>query len=1222
MNEQFFGHTNFALAVEVELNSADGTLALRLEYEAAEFTVSQIESLAGYFERTLTAMAANPEAAQHQFSPLSAAERQQLLVDWNETETSLPDLLIHEWVAQIAEEMGEKTAVSYQNQQLTYAQLNQRANQLAHYLCANGVGPETLVAVYLNRSPEMVIAALAVLKAGGAYLPLDPTYPAERIHFMLEDANVDFLLTTDDLRLTIESPITNLICLDVDWLSIASYSDRNPISDVMVENAAYVIYTSGSTGRPKGVVVTHRGMPNLAQAQHKAFAIGPESRVLQFAAFGFDASVSEMFVTLTAGATLVLASAEAMMPGPDLAKLVQTQGVTAVTLPPSALAIMNPDDFPSLQTVVAAGEACSAEVVTHWAAGRRFVNGYGPTEATVCATTAVLIPDDVKPHIGRPLDNVQLLILNAEQQPVPIGTPGELYIGGIGIARGYLNRPALTAERFVDLRFNRQLSIVNRKFYRTGDLVRYLPNGSIEFLGRLDHQVKIRGYRIELGEIEAMLRRQTAVQDALVVARDDNATGLQLVAYVVGENLAIADLRTDLSQALPIYMIPAAFVPLNAFPLTPNGKIDRRALPVPMVAAVSRYVSPRNDVETVIANLWAETLNVPRVGINDNFFEMGGRSLLGTQLVTRMRQTLRIELPLRAFFNSPTVATIADVVFQPPNDRIRVEKVAQLLIKLSQLSNKETADKLELPDLLLADEGLAETAVPTILPRPQTDDPLPLSFAQRRLWFLQEMTPGSLLFNTPMALRLEGKLDESALGQACQALVERHENLRTTFTAVSGIPQQIVHDSWQVELHKKRVSTEESDNVLQTAVQQPFDLENGPLLRFHLLRLSPTEHILLLVFHHIIVDGWSVGIMLDELTAFYDAFCQNQQPKLPKLPIQYADYTLWQRDWLSGERLQTQLDYWQIELAGDLPLLQMPTDSPRPLVKNHNGAFDSLMLSARLSEQITVLCQQNGATPFMFLLAAFKVLLFRYTAQEDILVGTPIANRQQAELDGLVGFFVNTLVLRSQLDGAQSFRQLLAQVRQTATTAYDHQDVPFEKLVELIQPERNLSYDPLFQVMFTYGEGVMGQRQLSNLTLIPISLNNDMAQFDLTLSVSKENDQFRSSLNYNVDLFMPETVRRLLDHWQILLAGIVANPDGIIGELPLLTAAETEQIVVDWNQTEASLPKFDLVHELIAEQANNHPETTALIFGQQQMSYGELNGRSNQLARALQANGI
>jgi amino acid adenylation domain-containing protein len=533
-----------------------------------------------------------------------------------------------------------------------------------------------------------------------------------------------------------------------------------------------------------------------------------------------------------------------------------------------------------------------------------------------------------------------------------------------------------------------------------------------------------------------------------------------------------------------------------------------------------------------------------------------------------------------------------------------------------------SGDKLELLDLLLAEEGLAETAVPIISLRPKTDDPLPLSFAQQRLWFLGELTPGSPLFNTPMALRLNGQLNEPVLAQACQALVQRHESLRTTFTAVSGTPQQIIHDSWPIVLHQEVVAAEDVEIVLQTAVQQPFDLEKGPLLRFHLLRLSETEHILLFVFHHIIFDGWSAGIVLHELTTFYDAFCHDQQPDLPNLPIQYADFAQWQRNWLTGDRLQTQLDYWQANLAGDLPILQLPTDKLRPVVKTHHGAIEAVSLPPQLTAQITALCQQTGTTPFMLLLAAFKVLLYRYTAQKDILVGSPIANRQQAELEGLVGFFVNTLVLRSQLDGEQTFRKLLAQVRQTATTAYDHQDVPFEKLVEVLQPTRNLSTDPLFQVMFDYEDGDVGQRPLPDLTFTPIDLNNGIAQFDLTLAVSKDNDQFYSSLNYNTDLFMPETVRRMLGHWQILLAGIAANPDETIGRLPLLTPAEIQQIVFDWNQTEALLPPTELVHELIAKQAINNPNAVALIYEQQQMSYGELNGRSNQLAHALQAKGI
>lgn len=532
-------------------------------------------------------------------------------------------------------------------------------------------------------------------------------------------------------------------------------------------------------------------------------------------------------------------------------------------------------------------------------------------------------------------------------------------------------------------------------------------------------------------------------------------------------------------------------------------------------------------------------------------------------------------------------------------------------------------DKLALLDRLLADEGMAETMpAPAIVPCPRGDAPLPLSFAQQRLWFLETLTPGSSLFNTPLVLQLTGQLDEAALAQACRSLVQRHESLRTTFTAVSGTPQQIIHDSWPVTLDKKVVAADELDGVLHTAVQHPFDLEKGPLLRFHLLRVSPNEHILLLVFHHMVFDGWSAGIVMAELVELYDAIDRKRPPDLPELPIQYADYALWQQDWLVGDSLQTQLDYWQSQLTGELPLLQLPTDKPRPAVKTHHGAFESLLLSPQLTDQVMALCQQTSSTPFMLLLAAFQVLLHRYTAQNDISVGTPIANRQQAELADLVGFFVNTLVLRSQLDGRQTFRQLLAQVRETATAAYEHPDVPFEKLVELLQPERNLGYDPLFQVMFTYQEESLQQRSLPSLVITPVDLDNGIAQFDLTLSVSREADQFRCSLNYNSDLFVPETIQRLLDHWQTLLAGLVAQPDSPVGQLNMLTPAERQQLLVDWNDTAVSPAKAKFAHERFAHWAEQTPDAPALIYGQQQMSYAVLNAKANQLAHALQVRGI
>ncbi|MCP4419681.1 MAG: amino acid adenylation domain-containing protein, partial [Chloroflexi bacterium] len=530
--------------------------------------------------------------------------------------------------------------------------------------------------------------------------------------------------------------------------------------------------------------------------------------------------------------------------------------------------------------------------------------------------------------------------------------------------------------------------------------------------------------------------------------------------------------------------------------------------------------------------------------------------------------------------------------------------------------------KLELLDLLLADEGLTDTAVPTIVSRPQTNSPVPLSFAQQRLWFLSKLTPDSPLFNTPLVIQLSGMLNKEAVKKACQALVQRHESLRTTFTAVSDVPQQFIHENWPIVLHQTEIAAAESETVLQTAIWQPFDLEKGPLLRFHLFQISQTEHILLLVFHHIVFDGWSAGIIWDEFASFYEAFAQNKMPQLAEMPIQYADFASWQRDWLVGDRLQTQLDYWQMQLAGDLPILQLPSDNVRPTVKTHHGALETAVLSTEIMPKIETLSQQTGITSFMLLLATFKVLLFRYTSQKDILVGTPIANRQQTELEGLVGFFVNTLVMRSQLDGQQTFRQLLSQIRETATSAYDHQDIPFEKLVELLQPKRNLSFDPLFQVMFAYQDEDLEERSFDDLSMTHIDIGNGIAQFDMTLFVSNTKEQFSAAINYNTDLFTPEAMGRMLVHWQMLLDGLIAHPDMPIGQISLLAPSEHQKIVVEWNQTTTKLPSIQLAHELIAQQAVQTPDAPALVFAEQQMSYAELNGRSNQLAHALQAKGI
>nr|NCS31657.1 AMP-binding protein [Microcystis aeruginosa F13-15] len=791
-----------------------------------------------------------------------------------------------------------------------------------------------------------------------------------------------------------------------------------------------------------------------------------------------------------------------------------------------------------------------------------------------------------------------------------IGVVGELHIGGLGLARGYLNRPELTQEKFIPNPFEKDELIpptpINKggnepsKLYKTGDLCRYLPDGNIEYLGRIDNQVKIRGFRIELGEIETVLSQHSGVKTAVVIAREDDTNQKRLVAYIIPQieiistpkeqnSLNITQLRQFLKAKLPEYMIPSAFVILESLPLTPNGKTDYRALPAPEFQSQEQYIAPRNPIEEILSSIWAKVLKVAQVGIHDNFFELGGHSLLATQLISRIREAFQVEIPLRELFVAPTIA--------------------ELSREIKRLS-----------------EGEQLTELP-ILPRDKAAE-LPLSFAQTRLWFLAEFESNSSFYNIPLALRLEGNLNSEILIQSLEEICDRHEALRTNFITVDGIPTQVIQArTWTVTVvDLQHLSGSEqaiaSQELAQNQAIQPFDLAGEPLIRITLLVLSETEHLLLVCMHHIVSDGWSMGVFLQELTALYNAYIQGLSSPLNPLSIQYGDFTLWQRQWLQGEVLQQQLDYWQKQLAGAPALLSLPTDRPRPNQQSFAGGHLPFSLSLELTEKLTQLTQEQGVTLFMTLLTAYAVLLYRYTEQEDILIGTPIANRNRREIEGLIGFFVNTLVLRIDLSGKPNFNQLLGRVREMAMDAYAHQDLPFEMLVEALQPERDLSHAPLFQVDFLLQNSPPSPLELTGLTATPLTTENDTAKFDLTLAMENTGAGLQGVWEYNTDLFDRSTIERLTGNFITLLEALVVNPQQPIFQLPLLTGVEAKELLEDWNATEKDYPFHQCIHHLFEEQAARTPDAVAVVFEGQELTYQELNIQANQLAHYLQSLGV
>jgi amino acid adenylation domain-containing protein len=1247
-----------------------GSLKGTWNYNTDLFDRSTIERMTGHFLTLVEAIVANPQQHIAQLPILTEFEQQQLLVEWNNTEVEYPQQkCIHQlFEAQVArtpdaiavvfvdEQSGgsdlsglpsaaRSRSVSDRrrvNQQLTYHELNCRANQLAHYLRSLGVGSDVLVGICAKRSVEMIVGVLGILKAGGAYVPIDPEYPQDRLTFMLEDAAVSVLLTQQHLVDKLPECQAQLVCLDTNWQVISQFSQDNLISDVQANNLGYVIYTSGSTGQPKGVAMNQLGLCNLILWQLQNTTISHGAKTLQFAPISFDVSFQEMFSTWFSGGTLLLIPEELRRDPVALLGVLQEQAVERLFLPFVALqqlaeeAVGNESLTSSnLREIITAGEQLQiTPAISNWLSkltNCTLHNHYGPSESH--AITTFSLTNSVNrwpllPPIGRPIANTQIYILDKYLQPVPIGVPGELHIGGVSLARGYFNRPELTAEKFIKNPFDRsrkvgkqwskgaeilsnsQFSVPNPqslipspRLYKTGDLARYLPDGNIEYLGRIDNQVKIRGFRIELGEIETLLSQYPHIHSVVVIAREDIPGDKRLAAYIVpqkGQTPAVRDLRQFVKAKLPEYMVPNAFVILESLPLTPSGKVDRRALPKPDSDGErkDKFVAPRTPTEEILAIIWEQVLKVEQVGIDDNFFELGGHSLLATQLISRIRTNFQIELPLRSLFTASTVAQLAQNIQQ-----------------------------LQQQDL--------ELTAPPIIATPRNGE-LPLSFAQTRLWFLDQLEPDNALYNIPAALRLLGTLNRVALEQSLADIIERHEVLRTNFITVDGQPTQLIHSTtpWQLAIVDwQHLPTTEQEISCQQFIsiqgQQPFNLATEALVRVTLLVLSQTEHILLVCMHHIISDGWSMGVFLEELARLYNTYAQGQPAgasatltPLGLMPVQYADFALWQRQWLQGEILQTQLTYWQQQLATAPTFLPLPTDRPRPAVQTFHGAHYSFSLSQELTQGITQLSQQQGVTLFMILLAAFDTFLYRYTGQSDILVGSPIANRNRSEIEVLIGFFVNTLVLRTDLSGNPSFQELLVRVREMSLGAYAHQDLPFEMLVEVLQPERDLSHTPLFQVMFMLQNNPTPQLEMTGLTVSLLALKGAIAKFDLTLAMENTATGLMGVWEYNTDLFDGSTIERMTGHFLTLLEGIVVDSQKPISQLPMLTAVEQQQLLVEWNDTQVDYPQEKCIHQLFEEQVQRTPDAVAVMFENQQLTYHELNCQANQLAHYLRSLGV
>ncbi|GGO48403.1 non-ribosomal peptide synthetase [Streptomyces lasiicapitis] len=1193
--------TNYPLAVSIDDAGTDfGVTVQAADPIAPQDVCALIHTVTAELVRVLEEESATELC---RIEALGATEQHRVLTAWNDTaRDTRPTTLTELWHAQVAG-TPEAVALVHEGAELTYAELDARAGRWADALVDRGVGPEQLVAIALPRSADTVVALLAVLKAGGAYLPLDPSHPAERTAHVLKDARPAVLITARALAEGFagdDTVVPRLLVEDLDAVE-PSAGRAARAAEALASHPAYVIYTSGSTGRPKGVVVSHGSAAEFATGIASAYGIGDQDRVLGFAAFTFDVSVFEVFTTLLVGATLVLAGDEDRLNADRLQALMAGQGVTVAELPPALMPLLRPEGLPALRLVSTGGELPAGRLVDQWAgSGREFWNGYGPTETTVAVTLMRCVPPShgQAPPIGGPMPNTRVFVLDAGLRPVPVGVAGELYVAGAQLARGYLGRPGLSAERFIACPFG----AAGERMYRTGDVVRWRADGNLEFLGRADDQVKVRGFRIELGEVETALVSHADVAQVAVLVREDIPGDKRLVAYVVPAEAAVdaAALRTHVGRVLPEYMVPSAVVALEALPLTAHGKLDRRALPAPEYTAAGGGRGPVSLQEEILCSVFAEVLGVPNVGVDDNFFELGGHSLLAVRLVSRVRSVLGVEIGVRAVFEAPSVGLL-------------VERL----------------------------EG-AEGARPALSARVRPEL-VPLSFAQQRLWFLGELEGPNATYNIPAGIRLRGELDVQALGAALNDVVARHEVLRTVFPMVGGQPQQQVLDSDSVGCDLKVVDVSSADlgEEIAEAAGSVFDLSVDAPLRAWLFVTGADEYVLMLVLHHVAGDGWSMAPLARDVSVAYAARTAGQAPVWEPLPVQYADYALWQRELLGEESdpdsvMARQLAYWRHMLADVPDELVLPVDRPRPAVASHRGDIVELGVDAGVHARLVEIARAHGVTLFMVLQAGMAALLSRLGAGRDIPFGVPVAGRSDEALEELVGFFVNTLVIRTDVSGDPSFAELLERVRETGLGAYAHQDIPFERLVEELAPTRSMARHPLFQVMLALQNNARADLDFPGLRAEAVPAGHVSAKFDLEIGLSEqfgpggEPTGLHGSIIYATDLFDRATAEWMAKLYTRVLDAVTADTATPLSRVEILEETERRTILEEWNDTEHHTPGRNLP-ELLQHQAEHTPDAVAVLFqdvedglghDRDELTYAQLHARANRLARLLMAHGV
>ncbi len=1113
----------------------NGIIRGYIDYNVGLYQDETIEQIINHFLRLLKNATQNKDMRISELELLSDAERTQLVVGFNQTEKDYPQQkTIHQLFEEQVERTPENYAIVFENNKLSYRELNEKANQFANLLVKMGVGPEDLVGIMFEPSIEILIGILAVLKAGGAYLPIDALYPADRVKFMLEDSKVEILLTMSNLENRVPDKFVNTAgkVLNLDCADLYLREDsKNLERSISSKNLAYVIYTSGSTGQPKGVLVEHRSVVNLSHWQILSADISSEDRISKYVSFSFDASVVEIFSCILAGASLVMVPDEVKYESEKLGQWFMDNNITITYLPTNISEILA-QNLPNLNLryLITGGDRLKRFFDTDYT----IVNNYGPTENTVTSTAYLLqrACEETEyniPPIGKPITNTQVYILDEYLNPVPQNVVGEIYLAGAGLSRGYLNRPEMNAERFLQNPF-----IAGTRMYKTGDLGRWLKDGNIEFVGRSDNQVMIRGFRIEIGEIETSLFKHAAIKAAVVVPMKDDEGNMTLISYLVADQqLKISELREYLLKSLPEYMIPAQFCFIAEIPLTQNGKVDLKALPKieDDILSDREYIAPRNEIERTLAKIWAEILKLKRVGIYDNFFELGGHSIKATKVIARIYKELGVQLSVRHFFQTPTIAEIAE----------KIKRAEHSVYKEIESQTKR--------------------------------EYYPLSHAQNRLWILDQLSEGMLAYNMPAAFILKGKLILDAFRQAFLTVVDRHEILRTRFSQIGGDPVQIVEDHFDFNLEYSDASESDFNGDIKEYVQNqlkiPFDLTKPGLIRASLVKINQDEHILISNMHHIISDGLSTNILISELAVLYNAFTKKELNPLHPLKIQYRDYAIWQNKALENGSLKGQEEYWLEKLQGDLSLLHLLYDEVNTDNHNLNGGSEEIEISDEMLKKLRQIALNADATLYMMIIAALKILIYKLTNKTDIIIGTSIAGRNHEQLENLIGFFVNTLVLRTDLAGDPDFTELLNRVKETTIGAYENQDYPYDGLVEKVlhQDGQADATNELFTIMINYlPESEDETVELNGLQVINLDHAVEEAKFDLSFYVLEMEESLTIRVTYNTTLFTPISVQKMLKYFQNILNTICEEPKIQLSNISLFTAEDYSSFLDDFNE--------------------------------------------------------